>query len=116
MEFLKKLCETHGISGREEAVRAVIREEMEGHVDEISVDALGSITCFRKGTGKAPRRRVMLSGHIDEIGFIVNCVEKDGWIRFLPVGGWDTRNLISQRVFELSNRGEQDICVEFSDL
>jgi tetrahedral aminopeptidase len=107
MEFLKKLCETHGISGREEAVRALIREEMKGRVDEISVDALGSITCFRKGTGRAPRRKVMLSGHIDEIGFIVNCVEKDGWIRFLPVGGWDTRNLISQRVFVHTRSGKR---------
>jgi endoglucanase len=106
MEFLKNLCESHGISGREEAVRSVIRKEMTSHVDDISVDALGNIICFKKGAGKAPRRRVMLSGHIDEIGFIVNCVEKDGWVRILPVGGWDTRNLFSQRVLIHTRTGK----------
>ncbi len=107
MEFLKKLCEAHGISGREEAIRKIIREEMTGKVDEIRTDSLGNIICFKKGKGRAPRRRVMLSGHIDEIGFIVNCVEKEGWVRFLPVGGWDTRNLLSQRVFIHTRRGKK---------
>ncbi len=104
MEFLKRLCEADGISGREGAVRRIIRDEMTGMVDDITVDAMGSIICLKKGAPaaarkkKQPARKVMLSGHIDEIGFIVNHVEDDGWIRILPIGGWDPRNLLSQRV------------------
>ncbi len=107
MEFLKRLCEAHGISGREDAVRAIVRREMKSHVDEIRVDSLGNIICVKKGKGKSPRPRMMLSGHIDEIGFIVNFVEKEGWLRFLPVGGWSTRNLISQRVIVHTRAGKQ---------
>jgi len=106
MELLQRLCASHGIPGHEEAVRAVIREEMGNYTDEITTDALGNIVCFRAGKGPGPRRKVMLSGHLDEIGFIVNCVEKEGWVRFLPVGGWDIRNLNAQRVLIHTRSGD----------
>jgi putative aminopeptidase FrvX len=57
---------------------------------------LGNIIGFRKGSGK---RRVMLAGHMDEIGFVVTHIDSNGFIRFQPCGGFDPRTMMSQRVY-----------------
>src|SRR5262249_54494191 len=86
--LLKRLSETPGIAGREERVRAVVIEELKPLVDELSVDALGNVIAIKKGSSE---KRVMLAAHMDEIGFIVRYVEKDGWLRLQPLGGFDPR-------------------------
>ncbi len=98
MDFrlLKKLCESHAVSGREEGIRALIRSEFEALGLTVSNDAMGNLTGFKKGTGK---KKVMLAGHMDEIGFIVSHIDKDGFLRFQPCGGFDPRTLMSQRVY-----------------
>ena len=67
-KLLKKLCECHAVSGREEGIRALIRSEFEKLGLTVSVDAMGNLTGLKKGTGK---KKVMLAGQMDEIGFIV---------------------------------------------
>jgi len=95
-KLLKRLCECHAVSGREEGIRALIRSEFEKVGLTVGVDSLGNLTGYKKGTGK---KKVMLAGHMDEIGFIVSHIDKDGFVRFQPLGGFDPRTLMSQRVY-----------------
>ncbi|MCB9366688.1 MAG: M42 family metallopeptidase [Calditrichaeota bacterium] len=95
-KLLKKLCESHAVSGREEGIRKMIRDEFQKLGLDVSVDAMGNMTGFKKGTGK---KKVMLAGHMDEIGFIVSHIDKEGFLRFQPCGGFDPRTLMSQRVY-----------------
>lgn len=96
MELLKKLTQTPGISGREERIRAVIKEELSKLADEVRVDALGNVIALKKG--KTGTKKIMVSGHMDEIGFIVSQIDDKGFLRLNPVGGFDPRTLVAQRV------------------
>ncbi len=101
-DLFRRLVTTPGISGREEAIRAAVRAEIEGLVDEVEVDALGNLIAIRRGDGP----RIMLSAHMDSIGFLVSHIDDDGFLRILPVGGFDPRTLVMQRVLV---RGKRDI-------
>jgi len=95
MELLRKLSETPGIPGREEAMRVIVREALTRHVDEISVDRLGNVIAHKKGAGP----KVAVAAHMDEIGFLVSHVDEEtGFLRIDPVGGFDPRTLIAHRV------------------
>ena len=96
MELLKRLSETPGIPGREEKIRALIKAELEKLADEVSVDSIGNVIALKKG--KTGSKKVMVSGHMDEIGFIVSQIDDKGFLRFNPVGGFDPRTLVAQRV------------------
>jgi endoglucanase len=111
IDLLKRLCETPGVPGREERVRALIEKEVKGLFDEVTTDAMGSLICRRGprtagGKARSPKKsggdhgpvRVMLGCHMDEIGFYVNHIDDNGFIRVNPAGGFDTRNLFSRRV------------------
>jgi endoglucanase len=102
-ELLKELTETPGISGREEAIRAIVKRELQGTVDEMRVDPLGNLIACKKGTSKKPQR-VMYAAHMDEIGFIVKFIDDKGFIRLNPVGGHDPRNTVVQRVRVLGKK------------
>ena len=101
MDLLKKLCETPGISGYEERIQKVIREELEKVTDEVKVDKLGNVIGIKKAkktSGKSSPKKVMIAAHMDEIGFMVRFIDKEGFLRFVPVGGFDPKTLIAQRV------------------
>ena len=97
IELLRDLCETPGIPGREERVRTLVEESIEGLFDDVRTDAMGSLICTRKAK-KSGGPRVMLAAHMDEIGFYVKHIDDNGFIRVNPAGGFDTRNLFSRRV------------------
>jgi tetrahedral aminopeptidase len=103
-DLLKRICETPGVAGREDAVRALVRDELAGLVDEVSVDALGNVIGVRKGQGGP---RVIVMAHMDEIGFLVKHIDDKGFIRIQPVGGFDPRVLPAQRVIVHGFSGEQ---------
>jgi len=94
MELLKRLSEAHGVSGYEAPVRQLIVDELKGIVDSVEIDNLGNVIAHKKGDGP----RVMLAGHMDEIGFLVSHIEESGFLRILPVGGFDPVTLVAQRV------------------
>jgi len=102
LELLSELCRTPGGPGREERVREVVIRELEPLVDEIRVDRMGNVIATRRPRGKgAPRkapRRVMLSAHMDEISLMVTHIEKNGFLRFTTLGGFDPKTLSAQRV------------------
>jgi putative aminopeptidase FrvX len=91
---MKKLVSTPGVSGREERIREVIAKELERLVDEVRTDRLGNLVGVRRGA--APR--VMLCAHMDSIGFLVNHIDDEGYVRISPVGGFDPRTLVMQQV------------------
>ncbi|MBQ8200816.1 MAG: M20/M25/M40 family metallo-hydrolase [Clostridia bacterium] len=85
-ELLKKVLAPIGPSGLEAPVAAVIREEIEKYVDTVEVDALGNLIATKLGKAENPRK-VMLSAHMDHIGYIVIGAEKEGFLRVTNVGG-----------------------------
>ncbi len=95
LELLARLCETPGAPGREERIREVVIAELEPHVDDISVDPMGSVAAVRRGGGGP---RVMLAAHMDELGFLVTHIDDDGYIRVVPLGGFDPKTKVAQRV------------------
>lgn len=104
VELLKRLCEAPGIAGREDAIRRISAAALRDVVDEVTVDALGNVVGVKRGNGGP---RVMLAAHMDEIGFVVKHIDENGFIRLQGIGGWDVRNLISQRVVVHTESGEQ---------
>lgn len=96
-EFLKSLLLLPGISGYEDPVRTVIAEEWQPLVHELSTSRLGSLHGFKAGSGQEPRKRILLSAHMDAVGMIVTGIE-DGLLRFLDIGGIDPRILPGQPV------------------
>ena len=103
LDLLKRLSETPGVSGREEQVRAIVVEELKPLVDELSVDALGNVIAIKRGSSD---RKVMLAAHMDEIGFMARYVDERGFVRIQPLGGFDPRNLVAQRVIVHTRGGE----------
>lgn len=101
---LKKLCEVQGISGREDTISATIEEMIAPYADTVERDALGNLIACIKGT--APKAKVMFAAHMDEIGFLVNFIDDNGFIRFAPIGGINVQAaLYSQVVFANGVRG-----------
>ena len=96
LESLKELCRLNGTSGREEAVREYILKQI-GSNAECSVDNLGNIIVFKKGNQPA-KKKVMLAAHMDEVGFIVNYITDDGFLKFSCVGGIDKRVVFGRSV------------------
>jgi endoglucanase len=100
MDYQKHLIDfstVPGVSGYEEPVRSAVRKAWQGLADEFTVDALGSLIATRKGSGKQPRKRLLVTGHMDEIGLMVTRVDGD-FLRVARVGGTDRRILLSQPV------------------
>ncbi|MFZ5988909.1 MAG: M42 family metallopeptidase [Bacillota bacterium] len=94
--LLKELTELNGVSGNENEVRAFIKKEAEKYADEIRVDTMGNLICFKKG--KSSQYKVMLSAHMDEVGFMVTGYGEGGVLKFATVGGIDDRILLGKRV------------------
>jgi tetrahedral aminopeptidase len=113
IKLLKNLCETPGVPGREERVRALIKREIKGLFDEIRTDPMGSLICTRRPKGKRKRGgatpvRVMIAAHMDEIGFYVRHIDENGFIWVNAAGGFDARNLFSRRVLVCTDNGDFD--------
>jgi len=101
LQFLEALCNAPGVSGFEGDVQNILRSELEKMETEIVTDNLGSI--IAKDGQKGPR--VMVAGHMDEIGFMVRLVTKEGFLRFSALGGWWDQVLLSQRVAIYGKKG-----------
>jgi putative aminopeptidase FrvX len=105
---LKELCAVTAPSGYEGPVRDVIRVTWADWIDEFRVDGMGSLIAVKHGTGSAPRRKIMLCAHMDEIGLIVSEV-RDGFIRTSTLGGIDYRAMLAQPVTVHGRRALQGV-------
>ncbi len=103
VQLLKELTEAYGAPGYETPIRAVVRKYVDS-LGDISQDKIGSVICKKTGAGDSPR--VMLAGHMDEIGFMVKQISSEGFIKFIPLGGWFDQVLLGQRVVIQTKKGE----------
>ncbi|RLE63120.1 MAG: peptidase M28 [Thermoprotei archaeon] len=103
LEFLKRLSEAFGPPGFEFEVLKLVKEYVSKYVDNIEMDNLGSLVMIKKGVSSKPR--VIIAGHSDEVGFIVTGITKEGYIKFIPLGGWWDQVLLGQRVIIKTRKG-----------
>jgi len=99
MSLLQELTEAHSVSGHEDEVRAIFVDEL-GECGELSSDRNGSVFCEIGTSGP----RVLVTGHMDEVGFMVQNITPDGFVQFVAIGGWWEHGVLSQRV-EILTRG-----------
>lgn len=96
-QLLQQLTETVGVSGDEKAVRLLIRDLIQEHVDEWHIDPMGNLIALKKGTG-ASDLKIMLDAHMDEVGLMLTDAHSDGTFSFECVGGFDDRALLGKVV------------------
>jgi len=97
LKYLEELCLLNGISGDEANVRDYIVEHAKKYADKISVDALGNLIVFKKG--KVKGTNLVLTAHMDEVGFMVEKITDDGYLKFSSVGGIDPRVILGRKVY-----------------
>jgi putative aminopeptidase FrvX len=101
--FLKRLLDTPGPSGFEAAPARIWREEAATFADDVRVDVQGNSFA---AIGDGGRPRVMLAGHIDEIGVMVTHIDEQGFLYIEGIGGWDPQVLVGQRIRLLTREGD----------
>ena len=95
VNLLREICEIAGAPGYEQRIRNLVKREVEPLADKISIDNFGNLIAVKEGNGK---KRAMVAAHMDEIGFMVNHIDENGFLRFNTLGGFDPKTLTAQRV------------------
>ena len=106
LHLLARLGEAHGAPGYENDVRSIFHEELS---ENLQTDKTGNVIWKKGGMAKSPR--IMLAAHMDEVGFTVQSITKDGLIKFVPLGSWSPNTLLAQRVRVLTQTGVEIIGV-----
>ncbi|MFC4022489.1 M42 family metallopeptidase [Oceanobacillus longus] len=101
LDLFKNLTELQGAPGNEHPVRSFMKNELEKYSDEIIQDNLGGVFGVKRGEGP----RVMVAGHMDEVGFMVTQITDNGMIRFQTLGGWWSQVMLAQRVQVMTANG-----------
>ncbi|MBB6452156.1 endoglucanase [Salirhabdus euzebyi] len=101
LNLFRTLTELPGAPGNEHGVRKFMKQELEKYADEVLQDRLGGVFGVRKGNGP----KVMVAGHMDEVGFMVTQITKNGMLRFQTLGGWWSQVLLAQRVQVITDNG-----------
>jgi endoglucanase len=107
LRMLKELTEAPGVPGAEGPVREVMARYLAPH-GEIITDGLGSIVAYHSGRGmnRDNDPRVLVAGHMDEVGFMVTQVDDDGFLKFQTLGGWWEQVMLAQRVTVRTRKGD----------
>ncbi len=101
LEWLKKFSETCGVTGFEQRIKELLKERMSG-LGEVSTDGLGSVVFTHKNKGPV----IMMAAHMDEIGFMVKHITKEGFLKFVCLGGWWEQVMLGQRVTVHTAKGD----------
>ncbi len=104
LKMLKELTDARAISGNERESRKVMKSYIETYADEVMMDGLGSLVAKKIGDANGPK--VMIAGHLDELGFMVTKISDKGFIYFQPIGGWLTHVMPAQRVTVMTSKGD----------
>ncbi|WP_026560860.1 M42 family metallopeptidase [Bacillus sp. J37] len=104
LTMLKDLTDANGIPGNEREVRDVMKKYISPFSDEVLTDNLGSLIAKKVGQENGPK--VMIAGHLDEVGFMVTQIDDKGFLRFQTVGGWWSQVMLAQRVTIVTRKGE----------
>ena len=106
LNWFKNLTQLDGVSGNEHAVAAYLQQEYTKlGVDDIIRDNLGSIMAVRYSK-KENAPKLMILGHMDEVGFLVKEIVETGVLKIHPVGGWFNQTLLSHRVRVTTRKGD----------
>lgn len=101
IKLLKELTDVNGVPGQEGEVRKLMVSKLEGVADEITKDKLGSFIAIKKAVQvdkRIKQPKVMIAGHMDEVGFMVKKIDDNGFIKFQTLGGWWGHILLAQEV------------------
>jgi putative aminopeptidase FrvX len=104
LTMLKELTDAKGIAGNEREVREVMKKYIAPYADELTTDGLGSL--IAKKVGKEGGPKIMVAGHLDEVGFMITQIDDKGFLRFQPVGGWWGQVMLAQRVTIVTRKGD----------
>src|SRR5690606_15428863 len=105
LQMLKDLTDAKGIPGNEREPREVMKRYIEPFADSIGYDGLGSLIAEKKGDPEGPR--VLVAGHLDEVGFMVSKIDDKGFLSFQTVGGWWSQVMLAQRVTIVTREGSE---------
>ncbi|MBT2735846.1 M42 family metallopeptidase [Bacillus sp. ISL-7] len=104
LTMLKELTDAKGIPGNEREVREVMEKYIAPFADEITTDGLGSLIAQKVGKEGGPK--IMVAGHLDEVGFMITQIDDKGFLRFQTVGGWWGQVMLAQRVTIVTRKGD----------
>lgn len=104
LTMLKELTDAKGIPGNEKEPRDVMKKYIKNYADEVITDGLGSLIAKKVGDENGPK--IMVTGHLDEVGFMVTRIDDQGFIFFQPVGGWWNQVMLAQRVTIMTRKGD----------
>ena len=104
LTMLKELTDAKGIPGNEREPREVMKKYITPYADEIDTDALGSLIAKKVGEETGPK--IMITGHLDEVGFMITQIDDKGFLRFQTVGGWWSQVMLAQRVTIVTEKGD----------
>jgi putative aminopeptidase FrvX len=104
LTMLKELTDAKAVPGNEREAREVMKKYIAPYADEVTTDGLGSLIAKKKGNSDGPK--IMVAGHLDEVGFMVTQIDEKGFIRFQTLGGWWGQVMLAQRVTILTKKGE----------
>jgi len=103
ISLLEQLSNAFGPSGFESEPLKIVKEEVRQFADEIRIDKLGSLMYTIYGSAERPK--IVLPGHIDEVGFCVSGIT-DSFVKFIDIGGWFDQVLLSHRVRIRTRNGD----------
>ncbi len=103
MKFMSQVSECFGPVGFERDAARIVKKYASPFADEVLTDKLGSVIFRKKGVSAEPK--ILLAGHMDEVGFLVTFVEESGYLKFTTLGGWFDQVLLGQRVLVRSEKG-----------
>ena len=109
LQMLKDLTDANGIPGNERAPREVMKKYIEPYADTIETDNLGSLIATKVGDENGPK--IVVAGHLDEVGFMLTQIDDRGFLKFQTVGGWWGQVMLSQRVTITTRKGDEIIGV-----
>lgn len=105
LEMIRSLCDAYGVPGHEHDVRKLYQTYLEPVSDRIVRDRFGSIAGEKTGDANGPK--VLIAGHLDEIGMMVTYIDDNGFIYFQTLGGWWSQVMLAQRVIIQTHQGER---------
>src|SRR3954463_11053982 len=102
--MLKELTDAKGIAGNEREPREVMKKYIAPFSDEVTSDNLGSLIAKKTGDENGPK--IIVTGHLDEVGFMITQIDKNGFLKFQTVGGWWNQVMLAQRVTIVTRKGD----------
>ncbi|MDM5229845.1 M42 family metallopeptidase [Lysinibacillus pakistanensis] len=109
LQMFKDLTDANGIAGNERAPREVMKKYIAPYADSVETDNLGSVIAKKVGDENGPK--IMVAGHLDEVGFMVTQIDDKGFIKFQTVGGWWSQVMLAQRVTITTRKDDEIIGV-----